>query len=95
MSDQINHPSHYKQGRIEAIEVIEDVVSGAPEPIAGFLVGNALKYLLRAWYKGNAKQDLQSCISTVRLHGLTLKSPFWCLLLDRHHHELQGRNLQP
>ena len=59
MSDQINHPSHYKQGRIEAIEVIEDVVSGAPEPVAGFLVGNALKYLLRAWYKGNAKQDLQ------------------------------------
>ena len=59
MSDQINHPSHYKQGRIEAIEVIEDVVSGAPEPVAGFLVGNALKYLLRAWHKGNAKQDLQ------------------------------------
>jgi len=59
MSDQVNHPSHYKQGRVEAIDVIEDVVSGAPEPFIGFLVGNALKYLLRAWHKGNASQDLQ------------------------------------
>ena len=60
MSGQVNSPAHYQQLRgVEAIEVIEDVVSGAPEPVAGFLVGNALKYLLRAWYKGNAKQDLQ------------------------------------
>ena len=59
MSDQVNHPSHYKQGRIEAIDVIEDVVSSAPEPVVGFLVGNALKYLLRAWHKENASQDLQ------------------------------------
>jgi hypothetical protein len=59
MSDQINHPPHYQQGRVEAIEVIEDVVSGAPEPVVGFLVGSALKYLLRAWHKQNAKQDLQ------------------------------------
>ena len=59
MTDQVNSPAHYKQGRIEAIDVIEDVVSFAPEPVAGFLVGNALKYLLRAWHKGNASQDLQ------------------------------------
>lgn len=59
MSDLVNHPSHYKQGRVEAIDVIEDVVSAAPEPVAGFLVGNALKYLLRAWHKENAVQDLQ------------------------------------
>ena len=25
MSDLVNHPSHYKQGRVEAIDVIEDV----------------------------------------------------------------------
>ena len=59
MSDQINHPPHYQQGRVEAIEVIEDVVSSAPEPVVGFLVGSALKYLLRAWHKHNAKQVLQ------------------------------------
>jgi len=59
MSDQVNHPSHYKQGRVEAIEVIEDVVSGAPDPVVGYLVGQTLKYLLRAWHKDNASQDLQ------------------------------------
>ena len=59
MSDQVNHPSHYKQGRVEAIEVIEDVVAGAPEPVLGYLVGQALKYLLRVWHKGNPSQDLQ------------------------------------
>ena len=59
MSDQVNHPSHYKQGRVEAIEVIEDVVSGAPDPVIGYSVGQTLKYLLRAWHKGNAVQDLQ------------------------------------
>ena len=59
MSDLVNSPPHYKQGRIEAIEVIEDCVAGAPDPVVGYLVGQALKYLFRAWYKGNASQDLQ------------------------------------
>ena len=59
MNDQVNSPAHYKHGRVEAIDVIEDVVYSAPEPIVGFLVGNALKYLLRAWHKENASQDLQ------------------------------------
>ena len=59
MSDQVNHPSHYKQGRVEAIEVIEDVVAGAPDSVTGYLVGQTLKYLLRAWHKGNTMQDLQ------------------------------------
>jgi hypothetical protein len=59
MSDQVNSPAHYKQGRVEAIEVIEDVVAGAPDPVTGYLVGQTLKYLLRAWHKGNTVQDLQ------------------------------------
>ena len=59
MSDQVNSPSHYTKGRIEAIEIIEDVVAGAPEPVAGYLVGQTLKYLLRAWHKEDAVQDLQ------------------------------------
>jgi hypothetical protein len=59
MSDQVNSPTHYTQGRIEAIDVIEDVVAGAPDPVVGYLVGQSLKYLLRAWHKGNTKQDLQ------------------------------------
>ena len=59
MSDQVNSPSHYKQGRIEAIEIIEDVVAGAPEPVMGYLIGQTMKYLLRTWHKGNTVQDLQ------------------------------------
>lgn len=60
MADQINSPAHYQQLRhVEAIDVIEDVVSGAPEPVVGFLIGSAMKYLLRAWHKDNASQDLQ------------------------------------
>ena len=59
MTDQVNHPAHYRQGRVEAIDVIEDVVAGAPEPVLGYLVGQTLKYLLRAWHKDNTTQDLQ------------------------------------
>lgn len=59
MSDQVNSPAHYTQGRVEAIDVIEDVVAGAPDPVTGYLVGQALKYLLRAWHKGNTAQDLR------------------------------------
>ena len=62
MSDPVNSPSHYTKGRIEAIEIIEDVVGGAPEPVAGYLVGQALKYLLRAWHKDNAGQDLRKAV---------------------------------
>lgn len=59
MNHPVHSPSHYTQGRIEAIEVIEDVVAGAPEPVVGYLIGQTLKYLLRAWYKENPRQDLQ------------------------------------
>ena len=59
MSDLINSPSHYTKGRVEAIDIIEDVVAAAPEPVAGYLVGQTLKYLLRAWHKEDASQDLQ------------------------------------
>jgi hypothetical protein len=59
MSDQVNSPSHYKQGRTEAIEVIEDAVAGADDAVSGYLLGQALKYLLRMWHKGNSLQDAQ------------------------------------
>ena len=56
--DLVNQPSHYTAGRFEAIDVIEDAVEHAPDPASGFLLGNTLKYLLRAWLKGNTIQDL-------------------------------------
>ena len=63
MSDQVNSPSHYTKGRVEAIEIIEDVVAGAPDPVAGYLVGQTLKYLLRAWHKEDASpRPAESCL---------------------------------
>lgn len=57
MSDLVNHPPHYTSGRFEAIEVIEDAIRHAPDPVLAGLQWNALKYLLRMWAKGNPKQD--------------------------------------
>lgn len=59
MTDLVNHPPHYKAGRIEAIDIIEDAIRHAPDPVAGYLQGQVLKYLLRLWHKGNSVQDSQ------------------------------------
>ena len=58
-NDLVNSPAHYTQGRFEAIDVIEDVIRDAPDPITGMLLGNTLKYLLRVWHKDNPIQDLK------------------------------------
>ena len=56
MSDQIN-PAHYRRGPVEAIDVIEAAISDAPHMVPAYLQGQALKYLLRLWCKGNALED--------------------------------------
>ena len=55
--DHVNSPAHYTRGRVEVIEVIEDVVKDAPDPFDAVLQGNILKYLLRLWVKENPLQD--------------------------------------
>ena len=57
--DMVNSPAHYTQGRVEAIEVIEDSISTAPTPMLGFLQGQVLKYMLRLWLKKNSKEDAE------------------------------------
>jgi hypothetical protein len=54
-SDPVNHPSHYKTGGIETIDFIE-----AKE--LNYNMGNAVKYISRAEYKGNKQQDLEKAI---------------------------------
>jgi hypothetical protein len=50
--DEINHPSHYTEGRrFEAIDVIEDTISRAPDPVLGNCQGQILRYILRMWDK--------------------------------------------
>lgn len=47
--EQVNHPSHYNQGKYEVIDVIEDWK-------LGFCLGNAVKYIARCRYKRNKKK---------------------------------------
>jgi len=55
-NDSVNHPSHYGQGNIEAIEYIEDSLTN--EEYIGYLRGNIAKYLHRWRYK-NGVEDLE------------------------------------
>ena len=57
MSDSIN-PDHYKRLPVEAIEIIESAIQGAPRVEAAYLHGQVLKYVLRCWAK-NGYEDLQ------------------------------------
>lgn len=54
--DNVNNPAHYGQGRIEAIEYIEDFMT--KEEFIGYLRGNIAKYLHRWRYK-NGMEDLE------------------------------------
>jgi hypothetical protein len=56
MSDNVNNPSHYGQGSIEAIEYIKDFLT--KEEYIGNLRGNIAKYLHRWRYK-NGIEDLK------------------------------------
>lgn len=50
--DVINHPSHYTRGKIEVIDFIED--QQLP-----YHLGNVIKYVARAGYKGDKLEDLK------------------------------------
>lgn len=57
MTDPVNHPSHYTSGKVEAIDILEQAASHAPDPVLAGLQWQVLKYLLRMWLKGNPRQD--------------------------------------
>ena len=50
--DAVNHPSHYTRGKIEVIDFIED--QQLP-----YHLGNVIKYIARAGYKGDKLEDLK------------------------------------
>ena len=50
--DVINNPSHYTRGKIEVIDFIED--QQLP-----YHLGNVIKYIARAGYKGDKLEDLK------------------------------------
>ena len=59
--DDVNSPSHYTAGKVEVIEVIEDWVKTAPDPVVGGLYWQCIKYLSRMWLKKDPLEDAQKC----------------------------------
>jgi hypothetical protein len=55
MSEAVDHPKHYTShpSGIEAIEITEHM---------NFCLGNAIKYILRAPYKGKQVEDLKKAV---------------------------------
>jgi hypothetical protein len=51
MPDPVNHPAHYTTGGIETIDFIE-------AKCLSYNLGNVVKYITRADYKGNKVEDL-------------------------------------
>jgi len=51
-SDPVNNPPHYNHGQYEVIDIIEDLD-------LGYHLGNVIKYIARAEYKGERLQDLK------------------------------------
>lgn len=59
--DLVNHPRHYNQYSQEVIDTIEEVTANMPVSVA-YHVGNAIKYLFRAPFKGKMKQDIEKAV---------------------------------
>lgn len=57
MSDLVNHPAHYTHFSIEVIDIIDRL---------NFCAGSAIKYILRAPFKGEFKRDLMKAIWYLR-----------------------------
>ena len=55
--DNINHPSHYTQGKIECIDAIEESTKGLIG-ISAVCVANVIKYIWRYKFK-NGIEDLK------------------------------------
>lgn len=54
-SDPVNHPHHYEYGGFQVIDIIKAVLPKSW--YRGFLMGNVIKYILRAFRK-NGPEDL-------------------------------------
>lgn len=53
--DPVNNPSHYRQGSIDCLDFIEDMLP-RQEAIA-YYRGNVIKYMVRAPHKNNEEED--------------------------------------
>lgn len=56
--NNVNSPNHYKQGKQEVIEIIEESATNYPVSVS-YHIGNVIKYIMRAPFKGRMKEDLE------------------------------------
>ena len=62
IEDMVNHPSHYTQGEIECIQVIEYINNKLhTKGYQGYCLGNFIKYIWRCNYK-NGWEDINKAI---------------------------------
>jgi hypothetical protein len=58
-SDNVNHPSHYTQGKIECIEAMQEAMG--IDAVMNFCQCNAFKYIWRSQHK-NGYEDIRKAI---------------------------------
>ncbi len=56
--DMVNHPPHYTMGKIEVINMLDEIALGYPGSEA-YSAGCVVKYVARAPYKGALLEDLR------------------------------------
>ena len=71
MEENVNHPSHYNHGKLECIDIMEDVF-GIDETKA-FCKLNAFKYIVRAELKGNEVEDIDKALWYLNKHQELIK----------------------
>jgi len=57
MSDPINHPAHYTQGKVECIDAIECATKRL-DGFDGYCIGNVIKYVWR-WKDKDGVESLK------------------------------------
>lgn len=58
-NDNVNHPSHYTNRKMEAIDIIEMIIETENNPKVAYNMSNVLKYILRFRDKGKPVEDLK------------------------------------
>jgi hypothetical protein len=60
--DSVNHPAHYTSSNVKCPGCERDIECIDVTRSLDFNLGNAIKYIWRAPYKGNAVEDLKKAI---------------------------------
>ena len=56
--DMVNSPSHYNEFSQEVIVTIKEWIRAYTDPFIAYCIGNVLKYISRAPFKGRFNEDL-------------------------------------